>query len=294
MRLGLGLGTGFSNPGHSGGKTPVTEYLFVDGNCLRMHLRNFSDRYADGAELGVNWKQLKGRYEKVFYYDAIPVQLEGETKDEYDARIARISDLHAAISEIDGYRVYEGDARKRPSKGGLEQKKVDVMIAVDMLTHTIRRNMTGTGLLAGDLDFKPLLDALVNEGMFVTLIYPTRFTSTELRRSADAREPMTARKTYGWLDKESQNRIGRIPHEVTANPPQVQNCRKIMDAGEGSMPLSVWQELPEDTITVIWRKDSSDSFTHLRGANWTNTRKFMLDDYGIELPAELPEEFAHL
>ena len=36
------------------------------------------------------------------------------------------------------------------------------MIAVDMLTHPFDRNMERATLLAGDLDFKPLLDALVN------------------------------------------------------------------------------------------------------------------------------------
>ena len=272
----------------------MTEYLFVDGNCLRIHLLNFSRRYAEGKALGINWKQLKGQYEKVFYYDAIPVQDEAETAEQHAARNSSISELHKLISEVDGYRVYEGDARKRSGKGsGLEQKKVDVMIAVDMLTHTIRRNMSRVGLLAGDLDFKPLLDALVSEGMFITLIFPPRFTSKELQRAADARQPMSARGTYGWLDKESREIVGRIPHPSLANTPQVQNCRKIMDIAGGPPNLTDWHERPDDTVVLLWQQES-ESFIHLRSGNWSNTRKIAEDDYGLDLPLDLPAEFSTL
>lgn len=291
MSLELGMGLGHRAPVQQESKQ-VTEYLFVDGNCLRMHMRNFSQRYADGAELSVNWNQLKLGYEKVFYYDAIPVKERGEKTDEYQKRIQAISDLHAELSEINGYRVYEGDARKRTGRG-LEQKKVDVMIAVDMLTHTIRRNMSGTGLLAGDLDFKPLLDALVNEGMFVKLLYPPKFTSQELRASADARLPMTVRTTFDWLDKDSRLLVGPIPTSSIGGP-NVQNCVQIMTVDDGPPHLAVWHEQVTNTITVTWLHEQPKRYFHLTRASWSNTRKFAKDDYGIDLPKELPEQFAHL
>jgi uncharacterized LabA/DUF88 family protein len=53
--------------------------------------------------------------------------------------------------------VAAGDARRR-RKVGLQHKKADVMIAVDMLTHPFRHNMHQTTLLTGDNDFKPLID----------------------------------------------------------------------------------------------------------------------------------------
>jgi hypothetical protein len=45
-------------------------------------------------------------------------------------------------------------------------------------------------LLSGDLDFKPLIDALVQEGMFVTLWYPPRETAKELIAAADSSVPL--------------------------------------------------------------------------------------------------------
>jgi hypothetical protein len=94
--------------------------------------------------------------------------------------------VFTAAASTDGVHVFEGYARSRKRRG-LEQKTVDVMLAVDMLSHTFRRNMLSTTLLSGDADFKPLLDALVQYGMNVTLWYPANETSTELIQAADTR-----------------------------------------------------------------------------------------------------------
>jgi uncharacterized LabA/DUF88 family protein len=91
-----------------------------------------------------------------------------ETDQAYEARVRPQRELFDSAAGVDRVHVYEGDARRR-RKRGLEQKKVDVMIAVDMLTHTFRRNMHEATLLTGDNDFKPLVDALVHEGMFITI-----------------------------------------------------------------------------------------------------------------------------
>ncbi|MBD2254416.1 NYN domain-containing protein [Nostoc parmelioides] len=57
------------------------------------------------------------------------------------------------------------NSAKRPTgKAKKEQKEIDIMIAVDMLTHSFQKNMDEATLLAGDLDFKPLIDALVLNG----------------------------------------------------------------------------------------------------------------------------------
>ncbi len=103
-------------------------------------------------------------------------------------------------------------ARAIPQSGsaGL-QKKIDVMIAVDMLTHTFRRNMHQATLLTSDLDFKPLLDALVHEGMFVTLWYPPNDTNKELVAAADRRQPFGIRDVGAALTDTSKHLI-TIPH----------------------------------------------------------------------------------
>src|SRR5262245_49203450 len=106
-------------------------YLFVDGASLRGRLQNLSMRFFGDQKFDINFPKLAAGFTKVFYYDAIPVRNEGEVEQDYDQRIRPQRDLLAAAASTDGIHVYEGNARKRGRKAGLEQKMVDVMIAVD-------------------------------------------------------------------------------------------------------------------------------------------------------------------
>ena len=164
------------------------KYLFIDGGCLRASLDKLSEAYAGGMPLDINYRQLTQTYSKVFYYDALPERKVNEDDASYHARIAPQRLLFDHLSSLDRFHVYEGDVRRSSARRGPEQKKIDVMIAVDMLTHSFRRNMHEATLLTGDLDFKPLIDALVHEGMFITLWYPQGTTSKELIAAADRSE----------------------------------------------------------------------------------------------------------
>lgn len=182
------------------------EYLFLDAASLYGYTRGLSNRFFGGVSFEYSMERLKaegagGGYTRLFYYDALPVR-----KQEEEAVYLEATSQQRAILEraraVDGVHVYEGDAHKRKNRGngtGLEQKKVDVALAVDMLTHTFRRNMTHAALLTGDNDFKPLIDALVAEGMFVTLWYPPGETNAELINAADARRPLTLDKLRHWM-----------------------------------------------------------------------------------------------
>lgn len=112
--------------------------------------------------------------------------------------------------------VYEGDARTRKRRG-LEQKKVDVMLTVDMLSHTFRRNMHEATLMTGDADFKPVVDALVHEGMFITVWFPPEETSKELLDAADARLPLNLGTLKRIMTDESRARF-TIPEILNKQP----------------------------------------------------------------------------
>ncbi|MBB3381351.1 MULTISPECIES: NYN domain-containing protein [unclassified Rhizobium] len=127
-------------------------YFFVDAGSLRAHLEQTAQRLFSGQKFEIDYKRLRGDYTKVFLYDAVPVRLHGETDEDYAGRSSFINEELSAASRVNGLHVYTGDARYRKKKGN-EQKKVDVLIAVDMLTHAFRRNMDSGFLLTGDLDF---------------------------------------------------------------------------------------------------------------------------------------------
>jgi uncharacterized LabA/DUF88 family protein len=161
-------------------------YLFVDGACLDKVLEGWGRDFGDGQPAQINYVRLADSYAKVFYYDAIPAKKLDEADADYDARIEPKLSKIRALRELDKYHVYEGDQRRGANrKDRPEQKKVDVLIAVDMLLHTVRRNMHKAALLTGDRDFVPLIQALVREGMDVSLLYPKGATHEELIASAD-------------------------------------------------------------------------------------------------------------
>ncbi|UDL87978.1 NYN domain-containing protein [Mesorhizobium sp. PAMC28654] len=164
----------------------MKHYLFVDGASLLGRLKNIAAKFFGGAEFEIDFAKLVGSHTKMFFYDAVPVQKDDQNDAEYAALIApKLAVLEKARS-VDRIHVFEGDARKR-KKAGHEQKMVDVAIAVDMLTHAFRKNMDETTLLTGDVDFVPLVNALVQHGMMMTLWYPPDETSQKLVDAADIR-----------------------------------------------------------------------------------------------------------
>lgn len=109
--------------------------------------------------LELDWRRISHGYRKVFYYDALPGKQQSESDQDFNQRLTKAEGFHLYLQTLDRYRVNEGSLRWRKGRGN-EQKKVDIMIAVDMLKHTIRKNMDEAALVASDVDFRPLLDAL--------------------------------------------------------------------------------------------------------------------------------------
>lgn len=172
-------------PGYNGPKE--VSYLFVDAGCLRATVQRISTivfGHADGIKIA--YLGLKQQHQKVFVYDALSAQERGEDQAAYERRIeSRMVEIRA-IRSLSGFHVQLGDLRGRVSR----QKKVDVQIAVDMLLHTFRQNMHRATLLAGDIDFVPLLEALIREGMQVNLWHPEQ-AAGELMSASDETTPLS-------------------------------------------------------------------------------------------------------
>ena len=188
----------------------AANYLFIDGGCLRNAIAEIGQRYAAGKTLKLDYGGLTSGFQKIFYYDALPSKHASETDSAYRERLSKAVQFHDNLAALDRFHVYEGDTRRSPSLRKQEQKKVDVMIAVDMLMHSFRRNMDRATLLTGDLDFKPLIDALVSNGTYVTLWYPPKSTSKELIASADERRQLDVQSIYHSIKVESRSFL--VPH----------------------------------------------------------------------------------
>lgn len=161
------------------------EYLFIDGGCLRSAVRTISKGlFGDENVYKPHVQGLVGGYDKVFYYDAVSGRNYGESQEDYATRVEPEHERFATIQALDRVHVALGNI----VGSNRRQKGVDVRLAVDMMTHAFRGKIARVTLFAGDADFVPLLRALVNEGLHVTLWHPPQANS-ELKGAADTTRP---------------------------------------------------------------------------------------------------------
>lgn len=168
--------------GRGGGHVPVT-YLFIDGGYLR---RRYQDAMVkvfgvEGAIVPNKLPQLHWpRPKKAFYYDCVDEQKKTESAAEFAVRRDGLERFFQQIQSIPGFHVSKG------TLSGRRQKEVDVSLAVDMLTHAFYKNMEEAVLVAGDLDFRPVVEALVRLGTYVILKSVKKSVSPDLEWAADA------------------------------------------------------------------------------------------------------------
>lgn len=172
-----------------GGPRPVI-YLFVDAGHLRANFGRVTEAWC-GDRVEIDFSKINSVFsaQKVFIYDSIDdSQHAGETVDQQQDRIKAQEVAFRRISALPNTHVrlgsITGTAKKR------RQKEVDILIAVEMLNHAVRKNMDLAILLTGDRDFTPLVDALVQFGLNVDVAGDLRTTSDILAAAADNYRPL--------------------------------------------------------------------------------------------------------
>ena len=169
------------------------KYAFIDGENLRhifdqQHptLKDRRDAYVENyvrvvtilaKEMGVQgpYAAMYARLYRAYYYDA-PL---GDDHADHERQRVVLDRIEATT----GFHVRPGTARRR--KGSrVEQKEVDVLLAVDMLSHAYRGNMHVALLISNDLDFRPAIEECTRHGIYVVL-GGNSDTPAELRSSAD-------------------------------------------------------------------------------------------------------------
>ncbi len=255
-------------------------YLFIDGGCLDSVLATFSKELLSDQEIEIDYSRLAQGYQKVFYYHCLPAQKSDENDLAYQIRIKPKIDLFNKLKSLDRFHVYEGTARFRDKRRGQEQKQVDTMIAVDMLTHSFRRNMHEATLITGDLDFKPLIDALVQAGLYVSLWYPKGRVNYELVDAADSKQPLRFNFVQQWFTNRFNSKIN-IP--ATTQP-------KLSDIG--GIEWKQLEKIEKNYEAVLYEKQSNfaaivknkDGDDFVLKHNNLNQLKFYVDHvYGLDV-----------
>lgn len=192
-------------------------YLFIDGNYLeeryKARMRPFFD---DDGELDYGSLRCDTAFpglRRGFYYNSIDYSLhKGEEEKDQASRVKALESKFDVIDAIPDFHVRPGSVTAG-SRKRREQKKVDILLAVDMLTHANNHNMDQVILIAGDLDFSPLVAAVVRLGVRVSVMYDPSSVSRELAEEADDGVALGLRDYYRWSSK--FYRLGNpIPEEM--------------------------------------------------------------------------------
>lgn len=181
-------------------------YLFIDGEQLRRTAEEVGNEWF-GKAVEINYRALQGGRQKVFYYDCLPAKPANADEREHQTKLETKLAFFNRLRSLPGWHVSEGLAKHR-KKSRQQQKEVDILIAVDMLTHTHRKNMHRLTFVSGDQDFAPLLEAVVRDGMYVELLYPGGHTSQDLMHFADVAKPMDVDYLYSVATEAFQKANG--------------------------------------------------------------------------------------
>jgi uncharacterized LabA/DUF88 family protein len=181
----------------------IQNYVFIDGNYLRRAYEDsmrtfFQDVHHSDLDLSAVKKGVGAS--KAFYYDAIDERAaDADTRKQYLDEIRSLDGFHVRQGTI------TGEARKKRQKG------VDVQLAVECLTHAHNKNVWHVTLVAGDLDFEPLVTALVNVGTHVHVLFERKSAARALYHAADVAYEITLRMFWEW-SKTSFRKRHPIPY----------------------------------------------------------------------------------
>ncbi len=125
---------------------------------------------------------------RAYYYDSLPYVSEVPTDDETERFTRKERWLHA-IEHVPQMDVRLGRVAMRED-GTVVQKRVDVLLAMDMVRVAYKHLADVVVLVAGDSDYVPLVEDVKAEGLLVDLVYSEGSIHGDLLRACDRRHPL--------------------------------------------------------------------------------------------------------
>jgi uncharacterized LabA/DUF88 family protein len=177
----------------------MTKYLFIDGGFLEAMISKSGKFFGiDLSSSLFHYADICKGFQRTFYYDALPSERDAG-KEAFQAKLAAKLTLFERINRTPYMHTREGITRNRAARRMLEQKGVDILLAIDVFKHASLGNMSEAHIMATDLDFFPLFEALRDTPVSVHLHCYAPETSEELMSLADVVIPITPITILRWL-----------------------------------------------------------------------------------------------
>jgi uncharacterized LabA/DUF88 family protein len=148
--------------------------IFIDGAYLRTQFKmhKIDPDYADMADYFLN--PLRASFPldllRCYYYDCAPYTSPEPTEDELKRMEVHKTFVENLLS-LGRWAIRLGKLQKRweGQREYYEQKRVDVLLSVDLVRHAAAGHIQHAVLVAGDSDFVPAVEAAKEHGVTVSL-----------------------------------------------------------------------------------------------------------------------------
>lgn len=152
--------------------------VFIDGGYLDRELNNKRHgrsidykKLVDDIVAGTpNEKEII----RVYYYHCLPYQDNPPTEEQTN-KFGRAQSFFRALQRTSRFEVRLGRLAYRGNKDDntpiFEQKRVDLMLGLDLMSLSAKQKIDEVFLIAGDSDFVPAGSAVKKEGLVVYLVH---------------------------------------------------------------------------------------------------------------------------
>jgi uncharacterized LabA/DUF88 family protein len=168
--------------------------IFIDGGYLEKILKKeFDEQRIDFEKFSI--ELAKGTpILRTYYYNCMPFQDDPPTEHQR-IRYAKRDKFIARLQRLTRYEIRLGKLVKRMcDQCGIvrfEQKRLDVLMAVDLVRLSATRQIDQALLVTGDSDFVPAVKVAKMDGVLVQLYYSNHAKSDELYDACDERFEIT-------------------------------------------------------------------------------------------------------
>ena len=204
------MGAHGSSPSYSGSKAIM---LFIDGTYLRKQFKDLfghdNINFQKVAESVVGWVTrgtLSPQLVRAYYYEGFltleqltRMNLKDEDMDFGSSWINDNDDRREYLDRIrktDYFDVQLGSLRISNQK--TQQKGVDVLLSIDMISKAYEHQYDEAVLIAGDSDFIKVVESVKRVGATVLGIYFENHASAELLHAFDVRKKLTKNEILSW------------------------------------------------------------------------------------------------
>lgn len=239
----------------------MESYVYIDGGYLELVYLQFAQAWF-GHQGGLDYEKVFSgvgcdhpqlHWKRGFYYDCPVKQKRGEDDLEFQSRRDTQEERWKKIRAISGGHLRTG---KITGERKQRQKGVDVLIAVNVLSHVARGNFDKVVLLAGDADFLPLVDAVVEMGAIIDVAASAKSISTDMINAPDHFREITTDDLFAWTVKSLQDEFP-IPKSLGHTVAGEGSHREVEWIGGGTSPF-----VRQAGTWKVSKPDGSGSYSH--------------------------------